>query len=318
MLYVNEVSKRIGLASDSQIRARIDAAIARVFEMQDSAGAFGIWGPADGDMWLTSYVTDFLTRAKEAGYTVRPQPFNRALDRLQNFISYAQDFQRGGEGRAYALYVLARNGRAPIGELRYYVDTKLNAFATPLAQAQLGAALAMLGDKPRAERALEAAVKAIEEKDDGESRRDYGTSIRDGAALLTLVSESGVAKPAVPRLVDVLARANAQKTYTSTQEQAWMLLAAHALGEEAKSTTLAINGRPHQGALVAGLSAAELEGDGIVISNTGDAGVDAVVSVIGAALTPEPAISKNFTIERSYYNLDGQWWASPVIVARPP
>ena len=306
LLYVNEVSKRIGLASDSQIRERIDAAIARVFEMQDSAGAFGIWGPADGDMWLTSYVTDFLTRAKEAGYTVRPQPFNRALDRLQNFISYAQDFQRGGEGRAYALYVLARNGRAPIGELRYYVDTKLNAFATPLAQAQLGAALAMLGDKPRAERALEAAVKAIEAKDDGESRRDYGTSIRDGAALLTLVSESGVAKPAVPRLIDVLARANAQKTYTSTQEQAWMLLAAHALGEEAKSTTLAINGRPHQGALVAGLSAAELEGDGLVIGNTGDASVDAVVSVLGAALTPEPAISKNFTIERSYYNLDGQ------------
>ena len=48
--------------------------------------------------------------------------------------------------------MLARNGRAPIGELRYYVDTKLDDFSTPLAQAQLGAALAMLGDKPRAER----------------------------------------------------------------------------------------------------------------------------------------------------------------------
>src|SRR5262249_32318932 len=159
LIYVNEVSKRIGLASDSQIRERVEAAIARVFELQDSTGAFGIWGPLDGDIWLSSYVTDFLTRAKEAGYTLPQQPFSRALDRLQNFIGYAQDFEKGGEGRAYALYVLARNGRAPIGELRYYVDTKLEAFATPLAQAQLGAALAMLGDKARAERALEAALK---------------------------------------------------------------------------------------------------------------------------------------------------------------
>ena len=65
---------------------------------------------------------------------MRPQAFNQALDRLQNFISYAQDFEKGGEERAYALYVLARNGRAPIGELRYYVDTALDRFSTPLAQ----------------------------------------------------------------------------------------------------------------------------------------------------------------------------------------
>ena len=32
----------------------------------------------------------------------------------------------------------------------------------------------------------------------------------------------------------------------------------------------------------------------------------AVVSVIGAALTPEPAISKGFTVERTYYALDGK------------
>ena len=30
------------------------------------------------------------------------------------------------------------------------------------------------------------------------------------------------------------------------------------------------------------------------------------MTVIGAALTPEPAVSKGFTIERSYYTLDGK------------
>jgi uncharacterized protein YfaS (alpha-2-macroglobulin family) len=306
LLYVNEVSKRIGISNDAHLRQLIDGAIGRVFEMQDSAGAFGIWGPSDGDMWLTSYVTDFLTRAKEAGYAVRQQPFSRALDRLQNFINYAQDFEKGGEGRAYALYVLARNGRAPIGELRYYVDTKLDAFTTPLAQAQLAAALAMLGDKPRAELAMQAAIKLIDARADADGRRDYGSDMRDGAAVLTLVAESGIAKPVLPRLIDVLAKAYAKKTYTSTQEQAWLLLAAHAFGEEANSLTLAINGQPHQGSLLRAITPAELDGEGVVVSNTSEASVEAVISVVGAALTPEPAVAKGFNIERSYYTLDGR------------
>jgi hypothetical protein len=306
LLYVNDVAKRMGLATDALLRERIDGAIARVLEMQDSSGAFGIWGPSDGDMWLTSYVTDFLTRAKEAGYVVPQFPFTQALDRLQNFIGYVQDFQSGGEGRAYALYVLARNGRAPIGELRYYVDTKLDSFSTPLAQAQLGAALAMLGDKARAETALKAALESMADKDDGVSRRDYGTGVRDGAALITLASESGIAKAEVPRLVDVVAKAYRSKSYTSTQEQAWMLLAARALAEETGNTPLTVNGEKHKGQLIRAISPDEVKAGALIIVNEGDGPTDAVISVIGAALTPEPATSKGFTIERTYYTLDGK------------
>ena len=39
--------------------------------MQDSSGGFGVWGPSNPDMWLTSYVTDFTAVYKEifrAGY----------------------------------------------------------------------------------------------------------------------------------------------------------------------------------------------------------------------------------------------------------
>ncbi|MBX9588887.1 MAG: alpha-2-macroglobulin family protein [Hyphomonadaceae bacterium] len=306
LLYVNDVAKRIGLASDTQVRERIDGAIARVLEMQDASGAFGIWGPSDGDMWLSSYVTDFLTRAREAGYAVRKQAFDQALDRLANYISYVQDFEKGGEARAYALYVLARNGRAPIGELRYYVDTRLDNFATPLAQAQLGAALAMMGDKPRAERALKAAFKGITGTDDGDARRDYGTAMRDGAALITLASETGLAKADVPRMLELVSKAYASKAYTSTQEQAWMVLAARSLADEAKRMALTLNGQPHQGQLVRGLTPADLQPGSLTIANAGDAPAGAVVSVIGAALTPEPAIAKGFTIERTYYAMDGR------------
>ena len=311
LLYVNEMSRRFGMAGDAEIRDRVQKAVERVFEMQDAAGAFGIWGPhMGGDLWLSAYVTDFLTRAKETGYSVRAEPFARALDRLQNALGYAQDFENGGEARAYGLYVLARNGRAPIGDLRYDVDTRLEKFATPLAQAQLGAALAMLGEKERAERAFKVAVTRLEQtastKDLDAARADYGSFVRDGAAVLTLASETSVAKAATPGLAGVLARVYRTRAYTSTQEQAWMLLAARALAEQARNTAITVNGLAHKGELMRAVTELELAAGPLTVVNDSDDAVDSVISVTGSALTPEPAAAKGFKIERRYYTLDGK------------
>ena len=125
---------------------------------QSAAGSFGLWAPGSEDLWLDSYVTDFLTRARQKGYAVPAEAFDLALDNLKNKLAYAGDFTSGGEDIAYALYVLAANGRAAIGDLRYYAETKLDAFATPLAKAQIGAALALYGDKPRADAVFRAAL----------------------------------------------------------------------------------------------------------------------------------------------------------------
>lgn len=307
LVYANAIASRIGLGTDKELKERVQKAIDHVFSMQDSSGAFGIWGPSEPDLWLTAYVTDFLTRTKEAGFEVRPDAYAQALDRLQNFIAYAQDFEKGGEDRAYALYVLARNGRAPIGELRYYADTRLERFSTPLAKAQLGAALAMMGDKMRAERAFSAAIAALGTSDTSIARGDYGSILRDGAALVTLASEVGIAKDEAPRLVDVIAKAYASRGYTSTQEQSWMLLAANALADEAASARLTLGGAPLQAPIFRPLTPAEIgKSGGLTLSNQGDAAIDVVVSVIGAAMTPEPAVSKGFTVTRTYYTLDGR------------
>ena len=44
----------------------------------------------------------------------------------------------GGQDMAYALYVLARAGRAPVGDLKYLADTKIGQFGSPLARALFG------------------------------------------------------------------------------------------------------------------------------------------------------------------------------------
>ncbi len=78
--------------------------------------------------------------------------FDAALERLRNLLANSNDIGAGqGAPIAYAAYVLARNGREVMGDLRYLADAKLDSFESPLARAQLAAALALLGDRPRAE-----------------------------------------------------------------------------------------------------------------------------------------------------------------------
>ena len=84
-------------------------------------------------------------------------------------------------------------GAPVIGDLRYLTDAKLDAFTTPLGKAQLAAALAMLGDQARAASAFGAALKALDaERDENVSRPDYGSRLRDAAAVLALVAEANL------------------------------------------------------------------------------------------------------------------------------
>jgi hypothetical protein len=69
---------------------------------------------------------------------------------------------------------------APVGDLRYIADVKLNDLATPTAKAEIGAALAMLGDRVRSEKAFQAALGALPADPRFEGGRvDYGSPLRD-------------------------------------------------------------------------------------------------------------------------------------------
>ena len=110
----------------------------------------------------------FLTRARENNFDVPQKKFDAALERLRNLLANSSDIGAGqGAPIAYAAYVLARNGREVMGDLRYLTDAKLDAFESPLARAQLAAALALLGDRPRAEAVFEKASERL--ADDGQS-----------------------------------------------------------------------------------------------------------------------------------------------------
>lgn len=303
LLYYNQVAQALGLGNADQIGKRIDQAIAQVLTRQASNGAFGLWRAASGDFWLDAYVADFLSRARAKGHVIPDQAFAMAMDNLRNRINYAPDFDNGGEDIAYALMVLAREGAASMGDLRYYADVKAGDFATPLAAAQLGAALAAYGDQTRADRMFTQAMKRISNKSGDEGhlwRADYGTRLRDRAGVLALAVEAGSTAINTGALADTLSTAG---PHMSTQESAWTLLATAALIDAPAANGLTLNGETVSGPFVRKFDAQGLTPQSI--ANTGSLDTDITLTTVGVPVVPEPAGGYGYAIHREYYDLDG-------------
>lgn len=305
LLYLDEVATAMGLATRDQIALRVQQSITEVLANQSATGAFGLWGPYSGDLWLDAYVTDFLSRARASGYAVPDIAWRTAVDNLTNRVNYYPDFEVGGEDIAYALMVLARESEAAVGDLRYFADERAFAFTTPLASAQLGAALAYYGDQRRADAMFGQAMTQLgalpPERGGSLWRVDYGSSRRDAAAVLALAVEVGSTAVDRDELTTRLAGAG---QLISTQEAAWTLIAANALLGDLQAGDITVNGAIPQGPVVQ-VRAADAGLVPMAIANNGTAATDVTITVIGVPVVPEPAGGNGYAIERAYYTMDG-------------
>jgi len=282
-----------------------------VLSFQASAGSFGLWGPdgAGTDLWLDAYITDFLSRAREQGFDVPEKPLVQALENLQNTLAYTTNVVDQGNQIAYALYVLARNRKAAISDLRYYADTMLGDFPTPLAKAHIAAALSLYGDAQRSRTIFNDALQMSEEaqiKKVSLSRSDYGSSLRDGAAVLALAAESRPVPPIVPALANVVAKEWVAKKHTSTQEQTWMLLAARALQNGDEDLRLSVNGAAHIGTLMSQMPGDVLLDHPLTVRNDSKDKLSAAITTVAAPAQPLAAGGDGFEITRTYYTMDGE------------
>ena len=309
LLYLSELETE--QQPDAATAKRIDGAIETVLARQGYEGGFGLWSPGGGDPWLDAYVTDFLTRARAQGHAVPDERFKFAINRLRNYVSTAPDVSNdGGLALSYALYVLARNGAAPVGDLRYVADVKMGQLGSPAAQAEIGAALAMLGDRVRAEKAFRVAANALPtEKVTAEGRVDFGSRLRDAATVVTLAAEGKAAEPILVSATKEIGVARQAVTRTSTQEDAWLILAARALGNQGVELDVASGAGtpvPQTGPLYRDYSEEDLGIAPVSVTNRGSAPVDVVFSVSGAPTSPEPAADSGLVLERTFHTLDGQ------------
>ncbi|MTH77602.1 alpha-2-macroglobulin family protein [Paracoccus aestuariivivens] len=306
LLYVSGLSAIEGVASGDSDK-QVQDAITQILTRQGSNGGFGLWRADSGDLWLEAYVTDFLSRARGAGYQVPDKAFRMAIDNLRNRANYATDpmsaTPEDNAALAYALAVLARERAATIGDLRYYADTASGAFSTPMAAGNLGAALASYGDQVRADRLFAQARELLDlgAPEAHVLRADYGTRLRDATALLALAadakSEAVDQTGLTSQVAERIAQAQAGGQTLSTQESVWTVMAAKALSQSPPSVSL--NGVALSEAVTS------LPDASASIANTGEQPLEVTLTATGKPTASPQAGGRGYRIQRSYYRIDG-------------
>ena len=259
LLYAGQMAALAGLETDDDIHRRIRDSVETLLNRQSADGAFGQWRMGDrySNGWLGAYATDFLARADAAGYDVPEAALDRAYTVLGHMArgdfyragGYDTDIRRGpwqrdtqqrlnDRSQAYAFYVLARAGRADVGRLRYFHDQRIDQMSSPLARAHVAAALALVGDRSRSQNAFDLAERVLGYNNVGDY---YQTPRRDLAGMLALAAEAGDTER-VGRLGDRVATELPAVDSLTTQEMAYLLLAANALTQDGEDVAVTAEG----------------------------------------------------------------------------
>jgi uncharacterized protein YfaS (alpha-2-macroglobulin family) len=324
LIYAAEVSADPKVKRSSVALA---GAVGRLLDRQTLDGAFGLWRVGDGeaDPWLGAYVTDFLLEAQKAGTPVPQEAIDRALSAMRQVsrpdgwasVSYRMEYPTWWAGgsdaskkatermrsraSAYALYVLAKGGRGDLARLRWWHDVQMKTEASPLAKAQVGAGLAMMGDKARARSALRQAIASLGYREESDW---YQSPLRDIAAVIALAYEAG--EPDLARgLQKRLENAVKDPDSLNTQEQArllqaahWMLKAAGAIRIDAKGAQplATVGGTPRWA--VGKLNEASFV-------NAGKGALWRTVTVTGTPVGPPPAEDNGISLSKRLVGFTG-------------
>ena len=336
LLYAGEVSTDPKLRT---VHVALSDAVGRLLDRQTLDGAFGLWrvGDGDADPWLGAYATDFLIEAKAQGAAVPDDAIDRALGAMRQIsrpdgwspVSYrlsypdwwagSKDASKAATQRmrsrasAYALYVLAKAQRGDLARLRWWHDVQMKSEASPLAKAQVGAGLAMMGDKARAHDAfLQAAASAGYKRpalqlgplvfvDDDDW---YQSPLRDLAGVIGLAYEAGevdIARQLQARLADSVKDPDS----LNTQEQAQLLRAAHFMLRAAGQIRIDASGvreEPAAGGAprwaVGQLAAARFV-------NSGSGGLWRTVTVRGTPTSSPAGEAHGVSVTKSFYSFSG-------------
>ena len=269
-----------------------------VLDRQRYDGAFGLWSSTgDAQPWLTAYATDFLLRARNAGAAIPPSAITGALGWLTTEVATPPESPSDKAAQAYALYVLSLAGQAPAGAIRVAADAVGNE-PTPLARAQIAAALAQLGEDARARAVFTNVLRNPGRQD---WFPDYGSALRDQFATAVLVQESGLLPNRLPTIRAALPGANLNPDTLNTQEQTWGGAAAAALGDSAEPISVVADGRTLGPAQTVSFPITGMT----TFTNPGSKPLPGSLTVQGVPVTAPAAAKAGMVVKRQFFALDG-------------
>lgn len=322
-LYLDEAAlRRLGVGTtqtDEERRKAVETGIQRLLSMQRADGSFGLWSPESPEAyWVTVYATDFLQRAKAQGYEVPAAVLDQANRKLQAYLTDGNvglDFESERPShaifavRAYAASVLARSKQAPLASLRALFERR-EAALSGLPLVQLGLALQEMGDGQRGATALREAMD--KQRPSGYWLNDYGSELRDRAAMLQLLLENDAMPEERNALLLSVAELLHSEQWLSTQERAALLLAAVRLDQSAQPRWTAAWQAGAAGETLSSerargidLPAAALAGNTFTLRNEGSSELYANLTLRGYPQHIPQAQDNGISIRRQYLDTDG-------------
>ncbi len=300
-------------------------------------------GDGEASNWLNTYVMDFLIHAKAAGFAVPDDALNRGFNNLSVVVAKIDSGASNPDDAyyseapqatlAYAEYILAQNGQADIGLLRRYHDAAIfqsgsatpitrvywvasssgdapdeNSLAEPLSLAQMSGALALMGDKGRADSAMQMAVSNLGVTDYPVWWFDdaYYTEQRDLAGMIRISADQGNNELA-NSLVQKFNALHVGASDLNTQDKAWLLAASYELNKTTPSVALTVNGQKQVMATPVALTPAPAQiAAGYDVVNSSDRDLWRTFTVTGAPSVALPAIDQGYSIHKAFYTLDGK------------
>jgi len=335
--------------TDADVKQRVQDAIDTILDRQDSSGEFGLWVVGDGEAsnWLNVYVMDLLLHAKALGYDVPDEALSRGFDNLAAIVSKIDTGAANPNDdyydeapmatMAYAEYILAQNGQADIGLLRRYHDAATfvndndgagnamnrwywqastggngpdeNSLAEPLSLAQMSGAMALMGDKGRADSAMQMAVANVGVSDYPVWWFDdaYYSEPRDLAGMVRIAADENNGA-LVGRLMTMFNGLNVTANELDTQDKAWLLAAAYELNRNAAPVTLTVNGKLEKNVampVALNVTPARITAKYDVKNSSGQ-DLWRTFTVTGSPAAGLPEIDQGYSISKDYYTLDGK------------
>ena len=321
----NDVTEHLGLnpLDMSARKARVNAAMLRLAGMQLANGGFSLWDSRGAEeYWLTPYVTDFLLDAQMQGFAVPDGLLQGALKNLQERVQendHSVDsryrFSDMPEhldfaARAYAAYVLARQKQVPLGVLRVMYDKDNGNAVARLPLIHLGLALIAMGDSQRGNEAIQKGLNLV--RDDSLYAGDYGSQLRDDAAVLYLLLRHNVTIPQQAAHVTEVADLLRNRATLSTQEQLFVFLAGLQVQATAKeswkaklTTSTGSVELLNKGMQSRALSVEEIQ-QGVTLTSTSDKPIYVDLSLDGYPDQLPPAPANPIEVKREWFTMQGK------------
>jgi uncharacterized protein YfaS (alpha-2-macroglobulin family) len=281
-LYLEDLSSTFAAASKTSVNASINEAIRIIKLRQIYNGVLTLWDDGSVHWWTSIYAAHFLIEARRAGYDID----NRLLSGLLEYINgrlktretidyyYNRNQQRkiAPKEVAYSLYVLNLAGRPNLPVMNYY---KSNTSLLSLdGKYLLSASFALGGDKKAFQELLPASFSG--EEANAATGGSFYSDIRDEAIALDVLLQADPQNKQIPLMAKHVAAKLQGRSWFSTQEASFSLLA---LGKFAKlnagatvTANINVNGKlvSKVAEKTITLNSKELGGSSISISSQGE------------------------------------------------